>query len=206
METEQRGGFIFVGNQIALDFLNTHPVLSGEPTELLSDPSALLRWFVAARLLNEREARALERGWGETAARNGLEAARSFRERLRHEVIAWEEGKAVSRGMLAELNQTMGAYPMRMQIECREGVMESRLKSTFKEPQSMLGPLAHEAAMLFSKIDRSRVRQCGECVLHFYDNSKKGNRRWCSMKFCGNRVKVAAYASRKRERSEAGLG
>lgn len=198
METEQRDGFLFVGNQFALDFLNTRPVLGGEPTELLRDPSALVRWFVAAGVQNGREAKGLERTWGEAAARKGLEAARDFRERLRREVTAWEEGKAVSRGMLAELNEIMAAYPMRTQIEVRDGVLENRLTFSPKEPQSLLGPLAHAAAMLFANVDRSRVRQCGGCVLHFYDNSKKGNRRWCSMKFCGNRVKVAAYAARQR--------
>ena len=43
------------------------------------------------------------------------------------------------------------------------------------------------------------MRKCGECVLHFYDTSKKGTRRWYSMQLCGNRLKVAAYATRQRE-------
>ena len=57
---------------------------------------------------------------------------------------------------------------------------------------------AREAARLFADVDRNRVRKCENCVGHFYDNSKKGNRRWCSMQLCGNRLKVAAYAARKR--------
>jgi predicted RNA-binding Zn ribbon-like protein len=31
--------------------------------------------------------------------------------------------------------------------------------------------------MLFADVDRSRVRKCAQCVLHFYDTSKKGTRR-----------------------------
>ncbi len=53
-------------------------------------------------------------------------------------------------------------------------------------------------ATLFAHVDRARVRKCGQCVLHFHDTSKKGTRRWCSMRLCGNRVKVAAYAARQR--------
>jgi predicted RNA-binding Zn ribbon-like protein len=45
-----------------------------------------------------------------------------------------------------------------------------------------------------------RVRKCDQCVLHFYDISKKGTRRWCSTQLCGNRQKVAAYAARRRVR------
>jgi predicted RNA-binding Zn ribbon-like protein len=198
MEVDHKGEFLFVGNQLALDFLNTRPVLAGETTELLRDESALLRWFVAAGLLSVREVRGLQRAWGETAARRGLEAVRAFRERLRQEVIAWEEGKAVGRSMVAELNEILATYPMRTQIEVRDGGLRSRLSFAPKEPQELLSPIAHAAAMLFANVERGRVRQCGGCVLHFYDNSKKGNRRWCSMKFCGNRVKVAAYAARQR--------
>jgi predicted RNA-binding Zn ribbon-like protein len=53
-------------------------------------------------------------------------------------------------------------------------------------------------AQLFTTADRDRVRKCDRCVLLFQDTSKKGTRRWCSMQLCGNRLKVAAYAARKR--------
>ncbi|PYX60939.1 MAG: hypothetical protein DMG76_00995, partial [Acidobacteria bacterium] len=51
-KSDRKDGFLFVGNQLALDFLNTRPVQNGEPSELLPDFSALLRWFQAADLLN----------------------------------------------------------------------------------------------------------------------------------------------------------
>jgi predicted RNA-binding Zn ribbon-like protein len=54
---------------------------------------------------------------------------------------------------------------------------------------------------LFANIDRRRVRKCDQCVLHFHDTSKKGTRRWCSMQLCGNRLKVASYAARRRMRT-----
>jgi predicted RNA-binding Zn ribbon-like protein len=69
------------------------------------------------------------------------------------------------------------------------------------QPQDLLAPLAHSVANLFATADRSRVRKCGNCVLHFYDTSKKGTRQWCSMQLCGNRLKVAAYAARQRART-----
>jgi len=54
------------------------------------------------------------------------------------------------------------------------------------------------AASLFADLDRKRVRKCPTCVPHFFDTSKKGTRRWCSVQLCGNRLKVAAYAARHR--------
>ena len=67
-----------------------------------------------------------------------------------------------------------------------------------RQPEDLFAPLAYSAARLFTEADRTRVRKCGQCVLHFLDTSKKGTRRWCSMQLCGNRLKVAAYAQQKR--------
>ncbi len=58
--SDLRDGFLFVGNQLALDFLNTRPVQNGEPMELLPDFSALLRWFQAAKLLSARDVAKLQ--------------------------------------------------------------------------------------------------------------------------------------------------
>ncbi|MCY0939858.1 MULTISPECIES: CGNR zinc finger domain-containing protein [Streptomyces] len=43
-----------------------------------------------------------------------------------------------------------------------------------------------------------RIRSCAnpECVLHFYDVSKNGTRRWCSMAGCGNRAKANRHYAR----------
>jgi predicted RNA-binding Zn ribbon-like protein len=40
-----------------------------------------------------------------------------------------------------------------------------------------------------------------DCYLMFFDTSRPGNRRWCSMQRCGNRHKVGAYRSRHYEGS-----
>ncbi|TQL18146.1 CGNR zinc finger domain-containing protein [Streptomyces sp. SLBN-134] len=46
-----------------------------------------------------------------------------------------------------------------------------------------------------------RIRACGnsQCVLHFYDVSKNGTRRWCSMSGCGNRAKAQRHYARHRQ-------
>jgi predicted RNA-binding Zn ribbon-like protein len=67
-----------------------------------------------------------------------------------------------------------------------------------REPEDLFAPLLHSIAQLFTAAERNRVRKCDRCVLLFQDTSKKGTRRWCSMQLCGNRLKVAAYAARKR--------
>ena len=198
-DSDWRDGFLFVGNHLALDFLNTRPVQNGEPTELLSDFSALLRWFQAAGLLIPREMASLQRQSGESAtARRTLDAIRQFRERLRKEVLAWEGGAAVHRASVEELNRLMAAHPMLSKVQATGNAHSMELWFEPRQPEDLFAPLAHSAAKLFAEADRNRVRKCGQCVLHFYDTSKKGTRRWCSMQLCGNRLKVAAYAARQR--------
>ena len=198
-DSDWRDGFLFVGNHLALDFLNSRPVQNGEPTELLSDFSTLLRWFQAAGLLSPREMTSLQRQSGESAtARRTLDAMRQFRERLRKEVLAWEGGADVHRASVEELNRLMAAHPMLSKVQATGKVPSMELWFEPRQPEDLVAPLAHSAAKLFAEADRSRVRKCGQCVLHFYDTSKKGTRRWCSMQLCGNRLKVAAYAARRR--------
>jgi hypothetical protein len=61
---DSRDGFLFLGNHLALDFLNTRPVQNAETVELLPDFDALLRWFQAADLLSSGEATSLRQEWG----------------------------------------------------------------------------------------------------------------------------------------------
>jgi predicted RNA-binding Zn ribbon-like protein len=202
-DSDWRDGFLFVGNHLALDFLNTRPVQNGEPMELLSDFGALLRWFQAAGLLSSHEMANLQRQSGESVtARRTLEAMREFRETMRNEILAWEDGANVHCTTVAELNRLLAAHPMLSKLQTTRNATSVQLWFEPCQPEDLFAPLAYSAAKLFAEADRNRVRKCGQCVLHFYDTSKKGTRRWCSMQLCGNRLKVAAYARRQRLANE----
>jgi predicted RNA-binding Zn ribbon-like protein len=198
-DSDWRNGFMFLANQLALDFVNTRPVSSGQPTELIPVFDALLRWFQAARLLIPAEASRLRQEFSDSAAaRRTVATAVELREKLRAELVHWEGGAAVHRATLRELNRLMAEHPMRTRlVEGRQGLRTERWFET-NQPDDLLAPLAESAAALFAEGNRDRVRRCETCVLHFLDTSKKGSRRWCSMRMCGNRVKVAAYAARRR--------
>ena len=198
-KSDWRDGFLFLSNHLALDFLNTRPVQNGEAAELLPDFDALLRWFQAADLLSSRQAISLRQQWGESArAEHVVQAMRELRERLRKEILSWERGGTVHREAIDELNHLMAEHPMLTKLKARGNTSATELWFDPRRPEDLFAPVAHSAAMLFADVDRDRVRKCGQCVLHFYDTSKKGTRRWCSMQLCGNRLKVAAYAARQR--------
>ena len=199
-KSSDRPTTLFLGNQLALDFVNTRPLMAGQLAELLPDFAALLRWFQAAGLLEARNVAALGRKWaGSARARQVTEAMRQWRERLRKQILSWERGGSLQHSVLNELNALMATHPMRTRIKTNGKKYLKELWFEPRVPEDLLAPLAQGAASLFADLDRKRVRKCPTCVLHFFDTSKKGTRRWCSMPLCGNRLKVAAYAARRRK-------
>ena len=197
--TEWKDGFLFIGNHLALDFLNTRPIQNGEAQELLPDFESLLRWFRAAELLDDHKAFALQRSWGKSSrAQQAVDELRRLREQMRKEVLSWEAGGSIHHTATDKLNLLLAAHPMIAKIRHTANRVHVALSFEASTPEDLFAPLAQAFAKLFTEADRSRLRKCGNCVLHFLDTSKKGTRRWCSMQLCGNRLKVAAYARRKR--------
>ena len=79
--------FVFVGNQVCLDFINTQLVLDGRPVDLLATFSDLVAWLIQADLLSEEEAKKMEQQEGRRAQGTRiLEQARAFRVTLREMV------------------------------------------------------------------------------------------------------------------------
>src|SRR6476646_5224154 len=101
-------GFLFVGNHLALDFLNTRPVLAEGPQELLPDVDALVRWLVASGVLARKKGKVLSRKWRDLPQAAGfLRELLKFRERLRATVVRQEAGFSVSGAFIAELNSLL---------------------------------------------------------------------------------------------------
>lgn len=194
-------GFLFVGNQLALDFLNTRPLQDGEFSELLTGMPAVLRWFRAAGLITARDQAHLGKKWqADSRAQRFVRELCDFRETLRADVIALEGGQKIRRSTLKQLDELLAKHPMRRRIDA--DMLSSELWFPLETPEDLFAPLAQAAAELFTEADRTRIRQCGACILHFLDISKKGTRHWCSMNLCGNRSKVAAYAARKKNQAD----
>lgn len=192
-------GFLFVANRPVLDFLNTRPLLAQGPTELLPDFDALARWLIASGIVSSAKTKNLLRSWRHSdESAQFLKDLIAFRERLREAVVRMEGGWAPSDEFVREVNSGLLQHPPIVVLRKREGriVREPLFKP--KRPADLWTPILDGAADLLSEPQGARLRQCETCVLHFFDTSKKGSRRWCSMNICGNKLKVAAYQRRKR--------
>lgn len=191
-------GFLFVANRPILDLLNTKPVLAGESTELLPDFHALGRWLIASGIVSSAKTKKMLRlNFPEAAA--FLKELISFRERLRGEVLRIEGGSTPSEDFIKEVNARLLQHPSYELLHKQDGQLIRERFFNPQRPTDLWGPIIDNAAALLCETDTHRIRKCESCVIHFFDTSKKGSRRWCSMNICGNKFKVSAYQRRKRE-------
>ena len=198
-ENEWVDGFLFVANRLILDFLNTKPVLDDRPTELLPDVHALEKWLIASGIANSPKIRSHLRSWrGSHEANAFFKELIAFRERLRNAVQRIESGSLPSDSFLSEVNSLLLLHPLPTSLKRRDGKIFMEMLFEPTKPSDFWRPIIAATADLLSETESSRLRQCETCVVHFFDTSKKGSRRWCSMNICGNKVKVAAYRQRKR--------
>ena len=198
MSNDWRDGFLFVGNHLALDFLNTRPVIDGQQIEMLPDCGALATWLAAAGLITQAQSVRLKRRWASPELTPTLEELLRLREDLRKAVLQLEHGDSPAASFVGHINRLLLEYPHLDQIVNAESGLVRRKRFSPELPEHVFAPLAYAIAGLLTDTAGSRIRKCRNCVLHFYDKSKKGTRLWCSMNLCGNRSKVAAYAQRKR--------
>jgi predicted RNA-binding Zn ribbon-like protein len=196
--------FLFVGNQLCLDFINTQFVVNGQQVDLLATFSDLVTWLAQAHLLTGDEAKKIERQWGDqTKGTQTLEQIQAFRATLREMVERIAAGRPVPQAAIETINETLRyrvGYP---QLTRRSGKFERVFQARSLDANQLLGLLAEAATVLLSTCDFSLIKKCQnpECVLFFYDTTKNHARHWCSMSICGNRSKVAAHYRRHRSKT-----
>jgi predicted RNA-binding Zn ribbon-like protein len=192
-------GFLFVANRPILDLLNTKPLLAEGPTELLPDVRALERWLIASGTVSSVKDKAAVRGWRNSAEADAfLKQLIAFREKLRDAVLRIESGMLPNDAFLSNVNSLLLQYPRHTSLHKRDGKITRETLVEFRKPADLWAPIVDATANLLVEAELSRIRKCESCVIHFFDTSKKGSRRWCSMNICGNRLKVASYQRRKR--------
>lgn len=202
---KQEGSFELVGGRLCLDFVNTLEGSreTGETEEKLLSYGDLVAWGRQAGVVTEREARVLLR----EAARNPGGAARTLaRARKLREAIyeifyaVAHDGRAPSKNDLAVLNAELSEAMAQSQI-VRAGDRFTWDWSVKDEAlERVIWPVARSAAELLTsgEVGRTRVCEAGDCSWLFMDLSKNRSRRWCVMKYCGNRAKSRRHYERKR--------
>jgi predicted RNA-binding Zn ribbon-like protein len=203
----------FVGNHLALDFLNTLATPQGDVVDWLCDGQDLVRWLEDALVIDPVIAMRV-RTWKRDSLDEVAGKAREFRNWLRT-FVTTRQGKplrATARS-IAPLNELLARDQSFQRVEVAERntytgrpLVLRRLRH-WESPNELLGPLVDAAADLISNQDFQLIRSCegSECCLLFLDRTKAHARRWCSMAVCGNRAKAEAHRARSsRKRGRAG--
>jgi predicted RNA-binding Zn ribbon-like protein len=180
-------------SDLCLAYANTRYWRGGAtPTEDLKTPDDLLRWTATAGKLPP----ALVECCLEPAT--VFEAAIALREAIHRCFAATAAGRAPDEADLASLNAALSEAPARQRFAI--GGWEIGTPAPYAAV--LLAPVLWSAADLLVGSQLSRVRQCAnpECGWLFLDNSKSGNRRWCSMSACGNRAKAHRHYLRQKGR------
>jgi predicted RNA-binding Zn ribbon-like protein len=197
----------FVGDHLALDFLNTLATPHGELIEWLGDGNDLVSWLEGAGAIEPAAA-----AWMRENRRDALDEvagqARQFRQWLRGFVTA-RMGKPLraTAAALAPLNELLAGDNCFQRVEAAGRDTETgrrlmlRTVQRWENPRELLEPIARAAADLICNQDFRLIRSCEgtACVLLFLDRTKAHARRWCSMAACGNRAKAAAHRARTKE-------
>lgn len=190
--------FVFDADHLALDLLNTVRKVDGSPRDLLDAPETAATWLTRAGVADALLAPTLSAS--PPLARRFLEETVRLREGIRGLVDAFSRGTVLPEPGLFALNRVLEARRVGLRIE--SGGVGAALRETVdvELPGGALAPVAEAAARLLVEGDRTRLRRCDAdgCGLWFYDVSRNGRRRWCSMARCGNRAKVAAHYRRSR--------
>lgn len=178
---------LFVGNDLALDFINTAYGPSREPAEVLVDDASVIAWLASAGLVS---------GDAVQAPRGIVTLARALREEARRVLAAARSGASFHAPVVNRVLQE-GRPILRLEAGADTPRLVEHRRSDSAE--SLLEPVAAALGRLLSGGDLEHVRECEahDCTLLFHDTTRSRKRRWCSMALCGNRMKVAAYRSRK---------
>lgn len=180
---------LFVAQHPALDFINSAYGLGDARRETLTDDASVLAWLRAAGLL-EDPAPMPPRG----LVRRAL-ALRAAADRL----VRKPDSRSADDLDLVNAIRERGR-PIES-LEFDPGQQRPVLRQRRRDDgiDALLEPVATALAKLLAEGDMERVRECEahDCCLLFEDTTRSGRRRWCSMAMCGNRMKVAAFRSRK---------
>lgn len=182
-----------IGEHPALDLLNTEArTTDGEDVDYWKTGADVLAWLGRVDLDPARATLPAH-----VNLEKLLSHAKTLRTLARDLILGSIEGSPSADP--ADLNGYLHAHRSHPHLErdADGGLVLTRI-ACGEALSDLLGPLAEAVAGFLVEADFSLVKKCEhpDCILWFYDRTRAGRRRWCSMATCGNRHKVARFRKR----------
>ena len=200
-----------LGGAPCLDFVNSIENRAGHPAEdfLTSYPDLVL-WARHAGLIDETAAaRLIALAADEPAISEALRRARSLRGALHRLFLAIATGRDPASADLEHLRRVYAGTLSGATLAKTGERFAWDWRPDERRPDQLLWPVARSAVELLTAGDPRRIKVCENpygCGWLFYDNSKNGSRRWCSMEGCGSQVKMRRQYARRRTSADAQTG
>jgi predicted RNA-binding Zn ribbon-like protein len=132
-----------------------------------------------------------------------LQQARDLREAIDAGITAGLAGRAMPAAAITLVDDWLvfaGARPQLIAADDEPGGVLLTERAATDSPRRALGMIALDAARMLGTDERTRIRICASetCSGRFFDRSPAGQRRWCSMRTCGNADKARRHRERQR--------
>jgi predicted RNA-binding Zn ribbon-like protein len=203
---------IFIAGLRGIDFLNSVAIPVDTVVDWISDGQGLLDWLRQAGLLQPNDLSIIKSNFSAAELDGIALRARELREWFRGFVKA-HKGRPLSPKAftkLKPLNDLLGldhvfwsitpkaVTSMDKDDETSPVIFRLRPQRRWRTLESLLAPVAEEIARAVCYGDFSCIKSCQgrNCILFFYDETHRRQRRWCSMTICGNRAKQETYRKR----------
>jgi predicted RNA-binding Zn ribbon-like protein len=203
-----RPAFVFLGERLWLDFVNTDEVHRGVSRDSIHDFDSLASWLGAALALDAERVMGLRRRAQQqpSGASAALSEARRVRSALRRLAEHGATDEAIRLDALAEINRVLTRSAGTRRVEQREdGTFARTFIPGGDAFAGLMIPVVESAADALILGELVRVRRCADprCARVFHDGTRNGRRRWCDMASCGNRAKAARHRQRIAQGREA---
>ena len=198
-----------LGGALCLDFVNSIENRAGHaPEDFLTTYPDLVRWGKHAGLVDDATAaRLIALGSeDERAAGEALHRALGLRAALHRLFLTIATRR---RPDPADLDRLHRAYADAMSSATLVPEGDRFGWGWWSDEQrldQLLWPVARSAVELLTAGDLRRIKVCENpygCGWLFYDGSKNGSRRWCSMEGCGSQVKMRRQYAKRRASAAA---
>ncbi|USL45519.1 CGNR zinc finger domain-containing protein [Priestia megaterium] len=188
--------FPLISGFLSLDLVNTEVISHGRRHELLVHEQDLLDWLHTMYEQNPSLDRDIL-NISEDEATEILPHIHEFRFTLRENFERIADGNSVNNNWILNLEKNIENAPYVYQFESgelREVPKGSKLNK-------ILSLLSLDALRLITDGKLQKIKRCSnpDCVLLFIDLT--GRRKWCSMKICGNRKKVARFQHKNNKKT-----
>jgi predicted RNA-binding Zn ribbon-like protein len=190
LETKQ---FYVVGNNLALDFINSVMF------EITAE--SLAAWAMAVGLINKENTGKLLANW----RHENLSEIAEFRDKLRASVDKLSKTGGIDQADIDLTNNVLKQGGRFVELRRAANGFTKRLDLDLTDAKKITVPIAESFVDLLCYGNPDYLRKCEnpQCILYFYDTTKNHKRRWCSMAVCGNRAKANKFYQKKKIQKSA---